>query len=141
MVLSKWRTLRRAPFAFYYRSIPGVSLSPRERQPAAHACAISQPAPWGRVEFVSPKGEQIRGGDMSRSPGQAKRDPEERSERTLLRASKSLRQVDCVALEVGELAELQRALVTGAQHDAWRRIRLESLLPTRRTQTPAIAGL
>jgi len=46
-----------------------------------------------------------------------------------------------VALEVGERAVIERALVGGAQHDARRLARLERLGPARRAQAPAVAGL
>jgi len=43
--------------------------------------------------------------------------------------------------QIRERAMLQRALTGRAQYDFWRGIRLKRLLPARRAQTPAIAGL
>src|SRR5262245_22807381 len=45
------------------------------------------------------------------------------------------------ALEVGERAVAERAFVRGAQDNAGRLTRLECFLPTRRTETPTVAGL
>src|SRR5258708_8617665 len=50
-------------------------------------------------------------------------------------------QIDRKALEVGELAMLERALVSGSQHDPRRLPGIERFLPTRRTETPAVAGV
>src|SRR5262249_55192438 len=50
-------------------------------------------------------------------------------------------QVHRKALEIGERAMIERALVGGAQHHARRLARLERLLPARCAQAPAVARL
>ena len=51
------------------------------------------------------------------------------------------RQIDRGAFEIGQGAETQRPLVRGAQHHAGRLTGREGLLPARRAQAPAVAGL
>src|SRR5262249_11591363 len=60
---------------------------------------------------------------------------------SLIVARPALRQVDGEALEIGERAVAQRALVGGAQHHARRLLGLDRFLPARRAQAPAVAGL
>src|SRR5262245_43199561 len=52
-----------------------------------------------------------------------------------------LGQIHREALEIGERAIAQRAFMGGAQDHARRLARLQRFLPTRRTETPTIAGL
>src|SRR6185437_16770248 len=51
----------------------------------------------------------------------------------------ALAQIHRVALEIGERAVVERALMRRAQHDARRQPGLERLLPARRAQAPAVA--
>lgn len=57
------------------------------------------------------------------------------------RPNLSSSQIDRVPLKVSKGAVIERALVGGAQHHARRASRFERLLPARRAQAPAVAGL
>src|SRR5262249_8773542 len=55
--------------------------------------------------------------------------------------ARRLGEVECVALQVDELDDLEGGLVGCRQHHAWGGSGLERLLPARRAQAPAVAWL